>query len=377
MASFRKIGKNWFYRFIDGDGKQRERKGCSDKRATEAMAAAAETEAANIKHGYVDSKAIGYRKHESRSLTDHLTDFEATLIAKGGSRQHPPMTRSRAAKVAKLAGVQRLSGLSLSRVQLSLGKLRDEGLSQETVNHHIRAIKAFSRWLWRDGRTREHQLVHLATASSEGDRRRRRRRALTPSEAARLILAARGGPIVKEMTGPDRARCYELAMGTGLRASELATLTPERFDLTVDPPTATVPAAYTKNKQHASQPLARSLAERLAPWLATLPAGRPVFALARRSAEMLRVDLKAAGIPYETTSGYADFHSLRGVYISNLVASGASVKTCQTLARHSTPSLTIGVYAKASLRDIGGAVAAFARPGRSTSTHRTAGHVGG
>jgi len=25
MASFRKLGKNWFYRFIDGDGKQRER----------------------------------------------------------------------------------------------------------------------------------------------------------------------------------------------------------------------------------------------------------------------------------------------------------------------------------------------------------------
>src|SRR5262249_37295127 len=33
-----------------------------------------------------------------------------------------------------------------------------------------------------------------------------------------------------------------------------------------------------------------------------------------------------------------------------------SVKTCQTLARHSTPSLTICVYAKASLHDIKGAV---------------------
>ena len=27
---------------------------------------------------------------------------------------------------------------------------------------------------------------------------------------------------------------------------------------------------------------------------------------------MLRVDLEAAGIPYETDSGFADFHSLRG-----------------------------------------------------------------
>jgi hypothetical protein len=31
---------------------------------------------------------------------------------------------------------------------------------------------------------------------------------------------------------------------------------------------------------------------------------------------------------------------------------GASVKTCQVLARYLTPSLRIGVYPKASLRDI-------------------------
>jgi hypothetical protein len=75
-----------------------------------------------------------------------------------------------------------------------------------------------------------------------------------------------------------------------------------------------------------------------------------------RTAEMLRRDLKAAGIPYETDSGVADFHSLRGCYISYLVSSGASVKTCQTLARHSTPQMTIAIYAKASLHDINGAV---------------------
>jgi hypothetical protein len=54
-----------------------------------------------------------------------------------------------------------------------------------------------------------------------------------------------------------------------------------------------------------------------------------------------------------------DFHALRGSYISHLVSSGASVKACQVLARHSTPSLTIGIYAKASLHDIKGAVEAL------------------
>ncbi len=71
---------------------------------------------------------------------------------------------------------------------------------------------------------------------------------------------------------------------------------------------------------------------------------------------MLKADLARAGIPYETPAGVCDFHALRAAYISNLVASGASVKTCQVLARHSTPSLTIGVYAKASLHDVQRAV---------------------
>jgi hypothetical protein len=75
-----------------------------------------------------------------------------------------------------------------------------------------------------------------------------------------------------------------------------------------------------------------------------------------RTAEMLRVDLQAAGIAYETASGVADFHALRAAYVTNLVASGASVKTCQTLSRHSTPSLTIGLYAKVSLHDVKEAV---------------------
>src|SRR5512135_3555183 len=43
MASFRKVGRNWFFRFIDADGVQRERRGCPDRRATEEMARAAES----------------------------------------------------------------------------------------------------------------------------------------------------------------------------------------------------------------------------------------------------------------------------------------------------------------------------------------------
>jgi integrase len=295
---------------------------------------------------------------EGEKAADLVRDLGLTATTSAHGAKHARMTVSRAGKVLTLTGIRRVSDLLMSKVQAALPMLRSEGLGMETINHHVRAVKAFSRWLWRDGRAREHFLAHLSTSNAAADRRRQRR-ALTPEEANRLVQAAERGPMVKGMTGPDRARCYALALGTGLRAAELASLTPERFDLDADPPTVTVQAGYTKNGKEAVQPVAPVLADRLALWLAALPPGQPVFSLPKRTAAMIRVDLEAAGIAYETHSGVVDFHALRGCYISFLVSSGASVKTCQTLARHSTPSLTIGIYAKASLHDISGAVDAL------------------
>ena len=72
---------------------------------------------------------------------------------------------------------------------------------------------------------------------------------------------------------------------------------------------------------------------------------------------MIRADLEAAGIAYEADDAIADFHSLRGFYISALIRSGASIKTTQTLARHSTPTLTLARYAKINIHDVTGAIA--------------------
>ena len=343
----------------DQNGRRRKMTGATDKGVSQRIANDLENKVALRKAGLIDTKDEAYRDHEAKPLASHLDDFEAAMAGNGGNKKYPTLTTHRIARVLALAKVKRISELSLSKIKGAIDSLRGGEMATETANHHIRAVKGFARWLWRDGRAREHYLAHLATTSSEGDRRRVRR-ALTHEEAARVVQAAACGPDAGNLSGPDRAVLYHLALGTGFRAEELRTLTPERFNLDADPPTVTARACYTKNGKEAVQPLARSLADRLRPWLALRPAGRPVFeGMTGRTAEMIRVDLKAAGISYETDSGVVDFHALRGIYISNLVSSGTSVKTCQTLARHSSPSLTIGIYAKASLHDISGAVEAL------------------
>jgi len=175
---------------------------------------------------------------------------------------------------------------------------------------------------------------------------------------------------------------YRLALGTGFRAKELRSLTPESFDLEGEPPTVTVNAAYSKRRREDTQPIRPDLADLLRPWLAGRSAGQPVFAnLPGDTARMLRSDLAAAReawieaapadpdrdgrersdfLKYQNTAGeVADFHSTRHTYISGIVAGNASVKTAQELARHSTPTLTIGRYSHARLHDLQGALEAL------------------
>ena len=87
------------------------------------------------------------------SVTVQLTDWHAYLTGKGSTRQHANLTRNRVARLIELARARRVSDLAPSKVQAALKAVRDEGVSLRSVHHYTRAVKGFSRWLWRDGRS--------------------------------------------------------------------------------------------------------------------------------------------------------------------------------------------------------------------------------
>jgi site-specific recombinase XerD len=147
--------------------------------------------------------------------------------------------------------------ISASRIQKFLAELRqgtddEEGLSIQTSNHYLRAIKQFSRWLVRDRRTNDDPLIHLATLNAKTDRRHDRR-ALLADEFSRLVEAAASGPPVACIPGPDRAMMYVLSAWTGYRKAEIGSLTRRSLRLDADPPTVTVAACYSKQKRQDTQ----------------------------------------------------------------------------------------------------------------------------
>src|SRR4051812_36074482 len=111
MSSVRKRGRVWYYRVVDADGIQHERKGCPDRRETEAMAAAAEAEAGKVRVGLIDPKAIGFRDHEARPLADHLAEWRRDMQARGKTPKHAEQFRDRAGKLAALVRGTRLAAL--------------------------------------------------------------------------------------------------------------------------------------------------------------------------------------------------------------------------------------------------------------------------
>ncbi len=359
MASVYKKGRDkgrrgscWYIDYCDENGRRRTKKGCPDKAATEAIARKLESDAELRRRGVIDPRADGYARHEARPLSEHLDDWHADLIARGSTRKHADLSRNRAGRLIDLGRVQRISELSQSRIQGALKALRDDGLSLRSIHHYTRAAKGFSRWLWRDRRAREDSLAHLTSPNPDTDRRHERR-ALSPAELVRIVQAAECGPVVYKLGGQDRAMLYRLAMGTGFRANELRSLTPESFHLDGEPPTVMVSAGYSKRRRDDTQPIPPALAAALRPWLASKAPGSPVFGeLTKHTADMLRVDLEAVGIAYRDSSGrVADFHALRHSYVTALAMSNAPVKIVQSLARHSTPTLTLGTYAHVGLFD--------------------------
>ena len=311
MASLRKRGRVWYIRFTDADGVAHERKGCPDKRATEAMAAALEAEAARIRAGLTDAKAETRRRQAGRPLSEHLNEWRAHLIAKGATAKHAELHVGRARRVAALAAggslaeidapktatdeerqpfalalhkrltTARLADLTTDTVQRALATLKDGGRSLATCNHHRAAIRGFSRWARRDGRTADDALDSVSGFNAREDRRHDRR-TIGVDDLRRLVATAHAGPTYRSMTGPARALCYRLAVATGLRFSEIGSITPESFDFGKEPAVVTILAAYTKNGEAAELPLPADVANDLARLVATIPSGQPVFALPAR-----------------------------------------------------------------------------------------------
>jgi integrase len=250
----------------------------------------------------------------------------------------------------------------------------EQGISAQSANFYLAAARRFARWLSTKAAVRADLFDGLPGYDAANERTHARRE-VSPEELDRVLRVARESTrVVRNLAGIDRHHLYLTAFATGFRASELAALTPAHFRLTEDPPAVALAGRSAKNKKAVLHPIPPAVAIALRGYLASKPASEPVWPgkWARHAAKMLRVDLAAAEVPYcvEGVNGkeFADFHALRHTFVSALAAAGTGAKELQTLARHSDPRLTLGLYTHARSAELVRAVARLKVPGAAPAS---------
>ena len=356
-------GAPWIVAWYDEHGLRHTETTCADKDAAEQIARKRESDVALRRAGLGDVREGQWGAAEHRPLLDHLADYQKALDAAGRTPQHCRLTAARVGKLLEMTGAVRVSDLLPATFQAAVAKLLADGLSKQSGTHYVRGAKAFSTWLWREGRCRDDRLGPLQGYNAQEDRRHERA-PLSDDEIKRLVRAALEGPAVEGVPGDVRGMAYVVASVSGLRAAELRSLTPHSFQLDAEPPAIVVAARTSKHRRRDRQELPPGVVPLLRAWLSGRPEGEPVFPLPRATARMLRHDLSAVReawlaeatpedrerreqsdfLSYRDREGcYRDFHALRHGFITALTRV-ASPRVAQDLARHSTPTLTIGTY---------------------------------
>ena len=412
--------------------------GCRDEAAARSVLGELERRAELVKSGVITSTEDAIADNQAVPLAQHFDAYENSLRAKevGDTYRADSMRYLRRLAdecgFTKLADLQReaLEDWLVEQAKASTGKT---GMSACSRNAHRNALVTFCNWCIENRRLVVNPLQRVPKANEKADPRRQRR-ALTEAELSRLLVVARLRPLAEigretiktpnqdpatrqkgsratwtlkplkfdelpaavelarerlkgnptflarqERLGIERALAYKVAVTTGLRRGELASLTVGQLEIDSDFPHVTLKAADEKNREGNSIPLRRDVADELREWVASLsgcgagsanvlafrrdavavklPASTRLLKIPKAFCKILDRDLKAAGIPKRDDRGRTiDVHALRHTFGTMLSIAGVTPRVAQAAMRHSDISLTMNVYTDPRLLDVQGAV---------------------
>jgi integrase len=347
--------------FTDFTGKQVLFTGTTNRQETLAMARRFEDEHRQIRLGYREAPK-SYDEAKGRLFTDVTSEYLAWGKAQGGiggrpwSAKHCQKRYFYLGHWQKTLGLKVLSDLDgvLPRLEEGLRALQKKGLprvsrngkplppipaSGKTLQNYADGLRAFCMWAVNRGLLKDDPLKGMATFDTTPTTRRR---ALTADEVHQLLNSIDEDGTV---WAKRRRMGYELALASGLRAGELRALMVKNLD--VKRSGLNLEAKWTKNRQTGFHPLPLYLVERLAELSMGKSPDDPLVFVARETSSSLQADLERAGLKKFGPGGKVDFHAFRVAYTSFVVESGTDLKTAQTLARHSSPNLTMNTYARA------------------------------
>lgn len=292
------------------------------------------------------------QEQQTRTLHDHLGDYQAHLTAKANTAQHIFETVSKIRRILSECRYRKHGEITRDNFQSWMHEAHTAGLSACTCNSYAVAFNGFLRWMV-PTRAATNPVQGFTRYNEEADRRYERR-ILSTSELGQLIHSAEHGSPWRGCSGRERGLIYRTAAATGYRWGEVRQLTRADFRLDETPPVLRIQAATAKNRKRDGIPMREDFAQAMRDYFGDTPAlpTAPAFPNQPKGgvgAKMVRFDLRPTDIAYKTPDGVCDFHSVRGFYVSALIRSGVSPAVVQQLARHCDINLTLKRYTHIAL----------------------------
>ena len=324
----------WKFRQQPKDGKVEDVSlRTSDKQVAEKRRAESLRERQHERDGLIMAKPL--RDAAQRKLTEHLDDFVGNLRRCGGCDKYLLNLEYRIKRLITECCWDTVKEVNSDSFQ----KWRRENkeLKPKTVNDYLDAARGLLAWMVKGEKIRSNPLVSVEKVNRV-DGEGRQRRAFSFEEMQKLLAVA----------GENKA-VYLMAVHTGLRRSELASLIWDDIALEAEVPFVRVRASTTKNGKPAEMRLHPELVAVLREFKSGKKAAEPVFERIPRM-KRFRRDLEAAGISYRDSLGrFADFHSLRKTLGTNLANARVPSRIAMLLMRHSDRKLTDRFYTDENL----------------------------
>jgi integrase len=428
----------WRARYRNGSGNKCDVPTCCrDEVAARSVANDLERRAELVKAGTIKPAEDAAADYAKLPLDQHFTAFIAHLRAKAVTDAHRKTAEQRLRCLANACGYSHLGDLNPEPVERWLVLRTEGGMSASARNGYREALISFGNWCVRTHRLPANPFLRVPRADEKSDPRRKRR-AMTEDELRQLLFIARHRPLAElgreviktlkesedgkrrgnwfmgrltisnidaaeqrarlkmsddpdrivriEYAGRERELVYKAFVLTGLRKSELQSITVAQVDLDADPPCLLLYAGDEKNRHGSNIQLRSDLASDIRTWLtdrlhamqaACLKAGEPIpmklpgdLTLFNVPGGLLRIfnrDLVAAGIARivknpktgkkvidkrDERGRTVDVHALRTSFCTHMSKGGVAPATTQAAMRHSDIKLTMGTYTDPKLLDV-------------------------
>ena len=382
-------------RYRDATGALVERStGCRDEANARRRLTEWEREVERVRAGVLTAADVDMSQHARTLLEDHFAAFDTRQHARGMDDKYRGNTLRSLRRVAADCGFRVFADLRAEPFETWLVARTEAGSSARTRNLARESWLVFLNWCVETGRLTVNPFAGLSKANAKADPRRQRR-PLSEDELGRLLAVARTRPLDAKLAinrgerkgqagarltdatraaldraGRERALVYKTLVLTGLRKSELGSITVGQVNLD-DRPHIVLAAADEKARRGALVPLRADLADDLRNWLterldetqskarlarqpipAALPSDALLFCIPLHLIRNLKKDLTAAGIPVRDGQGFViDLHSMRHTLATMLAKGGVTPRVAQEMMRHSDPRLTANVYTTLSMAD--------------------------